>query len=151
MRCQDWLSGARRPKLTNSAESWATLPADLLAGNNDVRPRAADRLHWSLNAVRRRSALEGRLCPASAPDAGCFNGDLLTPRLQSGCDYTLTTGRGWPKRTNWIVRGVRVAGEDVSADPRRGEGTTPRPASMRSPRGSGTPAYASASSSPVPQ
>lgn len=84
-----------RPHLGTWAEAGLTLAADLMAGNEDVRPRAADLLRRALGgipaAVRASAAAADRL--RARADAGYFTADLAHAALGQGCDFAIAAKR----------------------------------------------------------
>jgi hypothetical protein len=87
---------AGRPHLATWAEAGLTLAADLLAGNDDVRPVAADLLGRALAAlpapVRAGLGSDGQR-PTVRADAGYFTADLAAAAVDSGCDYAIAAKR----------------------------------------------------------
>lgn len=77
---------AGRPHLATWAEAGLTTAADLLAGNDDVRPRAADMLRRGLagipEPIRARAAAADRL--RTRVDAGYFTADLAHAAVAEG-------------------------------------------------------------------
>lgn len=86
---------AGRPHLATWAEAGLTVAADLLAGNDDVRPRAADMLRRGLagipEPVRVRAAEHDRL--RTRADAGYFTADLAKAAVAEGCDFAIAAKR----------------------------------------------------------
>jgi hypothetical protein len=86
---------AGRPHLATWAEAGLTTAADLLAGNDDVRPRAADMLRRGLagipEPVRIRAAENDRL--RTRADAGYFTADLAHAAVAEGCDFAIAAKR----------------------------------------------------------
>jgi len=86
---------AGRPYLATWAEAGLTLAADLLAGNDDVRPRAADMLRRGLagipEQVRTTAAAADRL--RTRADAGFFTADLAVAAVEQGCDFAIAAKR----------------------------------------------------------
>lgn len=75
-----------RPHLATWAEAGLSVAADLLAGNDDVRPRAAGLLRRALAAIPasvRASAAAGDRLRTRA-DAGYFTGDLARAAVDAG-------------------------------------------------------------------
>ncbi len=126
---------AGRPHLATWAQAGVTVAADLLAGNDDVRPRATDMLRRALAAIP--AELTGR----------------RRVRADAGCDYAIAAKRntamwrayaaadehqwlpardmpgaqvaaidhapqGQPDDAHTVVRRVPVNAEDISVDPR---------------------------------
>jgi hypothetical protein len=87
---------AGRPHLATWAEAGLTVAAELLAGNDDVRPRAADLLARALagipDAVLSGLAQAGRV-PRLRADAGYFTGDLARAAVEAGCDFAIAAKR----------------------------------------------------------
>ena len=69
--------------------------ADLLAGNDDVRPRAADMLVRALAgipvSVRAAAAAADRL--RTRADAGYFTAELAEAAVEAGCDFAIAAKR----------------------------------------------------------
>lgn len=86
---------AGRPHLATWAEAGLTVAADLLAGNDDVRPRAADMLRRGLagipEPVRVQAAAHDRL--RTRADAGYFTADLANAAVAEGCDFAIAAKR----------------------------------------------------------
>lgn len=84
-----------RPHLATWAEAGLTTAAELLAGNDDVRPRAADMLRRGLagipESVRVRAAEHDRL--RTRADAGYFTADLAGAAVEQGCDFAIAAKR----------------------------------------------------------
>lgn len=84
-----------RPYLATWAEAGLTTAADLLAGNDDVRPRAADMLRRGLagipEKIRTRAAAGDRL--RTRADAGFFTADLAMTAVEQGCDFAIAAKR----------------------------------------------------------
>ena len=84
-----------RPHLATWAEAGLTVAAELLAGNDDVRPRAADMLRRALagipEQVRTTAAEEDRL--RMRADAGYFTADLAHTAVQEQCDFAIAAKR----------------------------------------------------------
>lgn len=80
---------AGRPHLATWAEAGLPLAADLLAGNDDVRPRCADLL------TRAVKALPAAVCarPRVRADAGYFTADLALAADRVGADYAVAAKR----------------------------------------------------------
>jgi hypothetical protein len=86
---------AGRPHLATWAEAAVTVAAELLAGNDDVRPRAAGLLRQALAGIpeqaRTAAAAAGRLRVRA--DAGYFTGDLAHAAVAEGCDFAIAAKR----------------------------------------------------------
>ncbi len=86
---------AGRPHLATWAEAGVTTAADLLAGNDDVRPRAAAMLRRGLagipEQVRAAAAKADRLRVRA--DAGYFTADLAQTSVEEGCDFAIAAKR----------------------------------------------------------
>jgi hypothetical protein len=86
---------AGRPHLATWAEAGLTTAAELLAGNDDVRPRAAEMLRRGLagipSQVRLRAAEQSRL--RTRADAGYFTADLAHAAVEQGCDFAIAAKR----------------------------------------------------------
>jgi hypothetical protein len=84
-----------RPFLATWAEAGLTTAADLLAGNHDVRPRAAAMLRRGLAGipapVKATAAAAGRL--RTRVDAGFFTADLAHAAVAEGCDFAIAAKR----------------------------------------------------------
>ena len=80
---------AGRPHLASWAEAGLPLAADLLAGDQDVRPRCADLL------ARAVAALPAAVCarPRVRADAGYFTADLAWAAQERGVDYAVAAKR----------------------------------------------------------
>jgi len=78
-----------RPHLASWAEASLPLAADLLAGNDDVRPQAAQLLRRALDA------LPDEVCgmPRVRADAGYFCADLARAAVEAGCDFAIAAKR----------------------------------------------------------
>ncbi len=87
---------AGRAHLAIWAEAGVTVAADLLAGNDDVRPRAADLLRRALAAIptpiRQALSAAGQV-PRTRVDAGYFTGDLARAAVAEGCDFAIAAKR----------------------------------------------------------
>jgi len=87
---------AGRPHLVTWAEGAVTIAAELLAGNQDVRSRAAAMLGRGLAAVpdpvRAELAQAGRV-PRVRADAGYFAADLANAAVEAGCDSAIAAKR----------------------------------------------------------
>lgn len=99
-----------RPHLATWAEAGLTTAADLLAGNDDVRPRAADMLRRGLagipEPVRSAAAAADRL--RTRADAGYFTADLANAAVEQGCDFAIAA-----KRNTAMWRAYRSIPEDA--------------------------------------
>jgi len=87
---------AGRPHLATWAEAGVTMAAELLAGNDDVRPRAAAMLRRALAAIPapvRAALAETGLVPRARVDAGYFTGDLAHASVGEGCDFAIAAKR----------------------------------------------------------
>lgn len=83
------------PHLATWAEAGLTTAADLLAGNDDVRPRAADMLTRGLAGIPdpiRDTARAGDRLRTRA-DAGYFTADLAKAAVAEGCDFAIAAKR----------------------------------------------------------
>ena len=102
-----------RPHLATWAEAGLTTAADLLAGNNDVRPRAAGMLRRGLagipEQVRDQAAAHDRL--RTRADAGYFTADLAHAAVAEGCDFAIAA-----KRNTAMWRAYRSIPEDTWTD-----------------------------------
>jgi len=86
---------AGRPHLATWAEAGLTTAADLLSGNDDVRPRAAGMLRRGLagipETVRVWAAAHNRL--RTRVDAGYFTAELAHAAVAEGCDFAIAAKR----------------------------------------------------------
>lgn len=86
---------AGRVHLATWAEAGLTTAADLMAGNDDVRPRAADLLRRALAGIpeqaRTAAAAAGRLRVRA--DAGYFTADLAHAAVEQSCDFAIAAKR----------------------------------------------------------
>ncbi len=86
---------AGRPHLGTWAEAGLTTAAELLAGNDDVRPRAAAMLRRGLagipEQVRSAAAAADRLRVRA--DAGYFTADLAHAAVEENCDFAIAAKR----------------------------------------------------------
>jgi hypothetical protein len=98
---------AGRPHLATWAQAGITVAADLLAGNDDVRPRAAGLLRRALAALP--VEVTGR--PRVRADAGYFTADLAHAADQLGCDYAIAA-----KRNTAMWRAYGAIGEHEWVD-----------------------------------
>lgn len=80
---------AGRPLLATWAQAGLTLAAELLAGNQDVRPRAAAMLRRALAALPEGVAGPPRV----RADSGFFTAELAHAAVQAGCDYAVAAKR----------------------------------------------------------
>lgn len=115
---------AGRPHLATWAEAGLTTAADLLAGNDDVRPRAADMLRRGLagvpESVRETARAGDRL--RTRADAGYFTADLAHAAVEADCDFAIAAKRNtalWRAyatipETAW-VDAIGMAGAQVAA------------------------------------
>jgi hypothetical protein len=86
---------AGRPHLATWAEAGVTVAAELLAGNDDVRPRAAAMLRRGLTGIPepvRAAAAAGDRLRVRA-DAGYFTADLAVAAVEEGCDFAIAAKR----------------------------------------------------------
>ena len=87
---------AGRPHLATWAEAGLTVAADLLAGNDDVRPRAASMLARALGAIPDQvtaALAQADSVPRVRTDAGYFTGDLARAAVELGCDFAIAAKR----------------------------------------------------------
>jgi Transposase DDE domain group 1 len=86
---------AGRPHLATWAEAGLTTAADLLAGNDDVRPRAADMLRRGLAGIPRQVREAARVVDRlrTRADAGYFTADLANAAVEQGCDFAIAAKR----------------------------------------------------------
>ena len=85
-----------RPHLATWAEAGLTVAADLLVGNDDVRPRAAAMLQRALAGVPGpvlTKLSEAGSVPRLRADAGYFTGDLARAAVAAGCDFAIAAKR----------------------------------------------------------
>jgi len=80
---------AGRPHLATWAQAGITVAAELLAGNEDVRPRAAGMLTRALAALPPQ--VSGR--PRLRADSGYFTAELAHAADAAGCDYAIAAKR----------------------------------------------------------
>ncbi|HZM80027.1 MAG TPA: IS1380 family transposase [Candidatus Limnocylindrales bacterium] len=141
---------AGRPHIASWAEAGVALAADLLAGDQDPRPGAAD-LICGAAATLKTAGVSAR--PVVRGDVGYFAAEIAWAALDNGCDFSFGVVRnqavwralgtipnkawrkakrmkgaqvavmdyapaGWPPGTHTVVRRVKIAAEDISADPR---------------------------------
>jgi len=103
-----------RPHLATWAEAGLTVAADLLSGNDDVRPRAAAMLQRGLAGVPAPVltglALSGAV-PRMRADAGYFTGDLAHASVEAGCDFAIAA-----KRNTAMWRAYRSTAADQWVD-----------------------------------
>ncbi|MCK9930718.1 transposase [Frankia sp. Mgl5] len=106
---------AGRPLLASWARTGLVLAADLLAGDDDVRPRAAGLLTRALAnlpvAVRARPLLRA--------DSGFFTGDLARTAVAAGVDFAIVA-----PRNSALWRGLR-RGRGDGMDGRQGHDRRP--------------------------
>jgi len=104
---------AGRPHLATWAEAGITTAAELLAGNDDVRPRAAAMLRRGLagipEQVRVAAAAADRLRVRA--DAGYFTATLAVAAVEEGCDFAIAA-----KRNTAMWRAYAGIAEDAWAD-----------------------------------
>jgi hypothetical protein len=84
-----------RPHLATWAQAGLTVAADLLAGNDDVRPRAAGLLRRALAGIPgpvRTAAIEHDRLRVRA-DAGYFTADLAHAAVANSCDFAIAAKR----------------------------------------------------------
>jgi len=144
--------GARagRAHVATWAEAGVVVAADLLAGDEDPRPGAADLICGAAATLR----AAGVTCrPRVRGDVGYFAAPIAWAAVAEGCDFSLGVTRnqavwrtlatipdkawrkakrmrgaqvavadyapaGWPPDTRCVVRRVKLAAADISADPR---------------------------------
>ena len=80
---------AGRPHLATWAEAGITVAAELLAGNDDVRPHAAGMLRRALAAIPEQ--VSGR--PRVRADAGYFTAELAHAAVHAGADFAIAAKR----------------------------------------------------------
>jgi len=104
---------AGRPHLATWAEAGVTMAAELLAGNEDVRPRAAGMLRRALagipDRVRAAAAANDRLRVRA--DAGYFTADLAKAAVAEECDFAIAA-----KRNTAMWRGYASIADDEWVD-----------------------------------
>jgi hypothetical protein len=119
---------AGRPHLATWAEAAVTVAAELLAGNDDVRPRAPELLRQALAGIpepaRLVAAAAGRLRVRA--DAGYFTGELAHAAVEEDCDFAIAAKRNtamWRAYTSidedeWVdaigMPGAQVAAVDYA-------------------------------------
>jgi len=98
-----------RVHLASWAQAELPLAADLLAGNDDVRPDAPDLLRRAL------AVLPAQVCgrPRVRADAGYFDQSLAHAAVAQGCDYAIAA-----KRNSAVWRAFAGIGEDAWSDAR---------------------------------
>lgn len=99
-----------RLHLASWAQAELPLAADLIAGNEDVRPDAAGLL------ARALAALPGQVCgpPRVRADAGYFDAALANAAVEAGCDFAIAA-----KRNTAVWRALSgVPEEGQAAGPR---------------------------------
>ncbi len=138
-----------RVHLASWAKAELPLAMELMAGNDDVRPKAVDLLRRAL------AVLPTQVCgrPRVRADAGYFDAALANGAVELGCDFAIAAKRnsaawralsaipgtdwqdardmtgaqvaacdytpaGWPDGTYTLVRRVKIAATEISADPR---------------------------------
>lgn len=85
---------AGRAHLATWAEAGLVTAADLLAGNDDVRPRAADMLRGLAGIPQHvREAAQGAERLRTRADAGYFTADLAHAAVEQGCDFAIAAKR----------------------------------------------------------
>lgn len=84
-----------RPHLATWAEAGLTMAADLLTGNDDVRPRAADLLRRALVGIPERVRDTARAADRlrTRADSGYFTADLANAAVAAGCDFAIAAKR----------------------------------------------------------
>ena len=129
-------SRAGRPHVATWAEAGLVVAADLLAGDEDPRPGAADLIDSAVTTLD-TAGVTAR--PWAAIDAGCdfslgVTRNKAAWRAAATIDERVWTKArrmkgaqvavmdyapaGWPPNTTCVVRRVRVRASDVSTDPR---------------------------------
>jgi hypothetical protein len=87
---------AGRPHLATWAEAGLSVAADLLAGNDDVRPRTAGMLARAISAIPAdvvAGVVEAGSVPRLRADAGYFTGDLARAAVTASCDFAIAAKR----------------------------------------------------------
>jgi hypothetical protein len=122
---------AGRPHLATWAEAGLSTAAELLAGNEDVRPRAEGMLRRALAGIPepvRSSLAEAGRVPRLRADAGYFTGELARAALEAGCDFAIAAKRNtamWRAYASipaqaWVdaigMPGAQVAAVDYAPD-----------------------------------
>jgi hypothetical protein len=84
-----------RVHLATWAEAGLTVAADLMAGNDDVRPRAAEMLRRALAGIpeKARATATDRDRLRVRADAGYFTADLAHAAVTQGCDFAVAAKR----------------------------------------------------------
>nr|WP_297777279.1 IS1380 family transposase [Mycobacterium sp.] len=84
-----------RAHLATWAEAGVTVAAELMAGNDDVRPRAAEMLTRALAGIpeRARVTAAGQDRLRVRADAGYFTADLAIAAVEAGCDFAIAAKR----------------------------------------------------------
>jgi hypothetical protein len=116
---------AGRPHLATWAEAGLSTAAELLAGNEDVRPRAAAMLRRAIAGIPApvlTGLAEAGRVPRLRADAGYFTGELAHAAVEAGCDFAIAAKRNtamWRAYTGinpdaW-VEAIGMAGAQVAA------------------------------------
>jgi hypothetical protein len=119
---------AGRPHLATWAEAGLTTAAELLAGNDDVRPRAAAMLRRGLAGIPEPVRLSARAADRLRvrADAGYFTADLAHAAVEEHCDFAIAAKRNtamWRSYAgidpdDWVeaigMRGAQVAAVDYA-------------------------------------
>jgi hypothetical protein len=84
-----------RPHLGTWAEAGLTVAAELLAGNDDVRPRAAAMLRRALAGIPEPVRLAAKAADRLRvrADAGYFTADLANAAVEENCDFAIAAKR----------------------------------------------------------
>jgi hypothetical protein len=84
-----------RPHLATWAEAGVTMAAELLAGNDDVRPRAASMLARGLAGIPEPVRLSAKAADRLRvrADAGYFTADLAHAAVAEDCDFAIAAKR----------------------------------------------------------
>jgi len=133
---------AGRPHLATWAEAGIAVAAELLAGNDDVRPRAADMLGRALAAIP--AEVTGR--PRVRADAGYFTADLAHAADQAGCDYAIAASAA-PRCGVPMARSASTSESTPPTCPARR--SPPATTSPRAGRTTRTPSCAGSASTPA--
>src|SRR5207344_379831 len=99
-----------RPHLATWAEAGLSTAAELLAGNEDVRPRAAVLLGRALAGIPEpaRAAAAGQDRLRMRADAGYFTAELAHAAVEHGCDFAIAA-----KRNTAMWRAYAGVGQDA--------------------------------------
>lgn len=117
-----------RPHVATWAEAGVVLAADLLAANDDVRPRAGELLRRALAGLPEQVSGRVGARPRVRADAGYFTAELAHAADAAGCDYAIAAKRNsalWRgyagiKDSDWVAAdgmpGAQVATLDYGPE-----------------------------------